>query len=186
MRKALLVLFIAGSLIFLMYLVLPGPGSVYVFPDLPDSSRSKLSGDTVEIPNINAYFSDNYRNYVVPYYQENYQGFTLFPFKPLRLNYPPEFAFTAIKDQTQSTYLEELTYPFRDSLFINGLEPLDEFGESRYIGATPFEVDGEKHATKVTLRYYPSSLWTRLIMWAGIVVSVYFLWVMTKRIIFNE
>lgn len=186
MRKVLLILFITGSLIFLLYLVFPGPESVYVFPDLPEASRSTLSGDTVELPNIKAYFSDNYRSSAVPFYQESYLGFTQFPFKPLRLNYPPEFAFTAIKDQTQSTYLEELTYPLRDSLFINGLEPLDESGEPRYLGAIPFEIEEAEYATKVTLRYYPSSIWSRLIMWLGIVVSVYLLWVMSKRIILND
>jgi len=186
MKKVLSILFVTGSLLLLVYLIAPGPKSVYVFPDLPEASRSTLSGDTVELPNIKAFFSDNYRESTIDLYQTGYLSLTQFPFKPLRLNYPPEFAFTAIKDQTQSTYLEELTYPLRDSLFINGLEPLNEDREPRYIGAIPFEVDGENYATKVTLRYYPSSLWARLLMWVGIVMSIYLLWVMSRRIILND
>jgi hypothetical protein len=40
-----------------------------------------------------------------------------------RLNYPPEEAQTIIRDQTRSTYLEEVVHPFRESIFVNGFEP---------------------------------------------------------------
>lgn len=172
-------------LVFFVYLVLEGPDSITDFPALPNSTKSTLSGDTIEIPNISAYFSDNFRDFSIPYYSTSYIGKTVFPFKPMRLNYPPEFAFTAIKDQTQSTYLEELTYPMRDSLFINGLEPFTKDGEARFTGATFFEEGGNEYLTKVTLRYYPSSIYVRLIVWLGIGASLVLVDKMVRRIIFN-
>ena len=185
-KKVPLFLFLGFSLIFLVYLVAPLPGSIYKFPALPDSTKSTLSGDTVQIPNISAYFSDNYRSFVIPFYSDAYKNQTLFPFGPLRLNYPPEHAFVAIKDQTQSTYLEELTYPFRDSLFVNGLEPFEENREPRYVGATKFVHGEREHLTKVTLRYYPSSVFARLLVWLGFVVSILMLWKMSIKVISNE
>lgn len=150
------------------------PGSITNFPALPQSAKSTLSGDTVEIPNIVAYFSNNYRKYVMSYYKLSYQGQTKLPFPPVRLNYPPEEAYTYIKVQTQSTYLEELSYPLRDSLFINGLEPFDEITKKeRYVGATKFMEAGQPWETKVTMRYYPSSCLSRIVVWFTVVVSLY-------------
>jgi hypothetical protein len=172
------------SILLLIYLLMPGPSSVNNFPALPTSAKSTLSGDTWQVPNISAYFSNNYRDFATNFYRENYQKNTLFPFLPLRINHPPELAFTAIKDQTHSTYLEEFYYPLRDSLYVNGLEPYEN-GEARYNGATKFEEEGGIWDTKVTLRFYPSSIITRLLVWLGIMISIVSLWKLSKRIIFN-
>jgi hypothetical protein len=177
------ILFSLFSLAFLIYLVLPGPRGISDFPSLPDSTKSTLEGDTIQIPNVAAYFSENYRDFVIPFYSNSYQKKTIMPFRPLRLNYPPEFAFTAIKDQTQSTYLEELVYPLRDSLFVNGMEPFDKDGNTRWVGAGKFRQDGQGFSTKVTLRYYPSAIPVRFIVWLGINLSFIFLWRFSRRII---
>lgn len=132
-----------------------------------------------------AFFSNNYRDFVVSYYADDFQSRTRFFFPPMRLNYPPEFAFTAIKDQTMSTYLEELVYPLRNSLFVNGWEPLEKNGMPRYKGASHFGVEGVEYDTKVTLHYYPSSVIFRLIVWLGINVSVYFLLIISRKVGFN-
>ena len=166
----------------LLYLLLPGPDGISDFPALPDSMKSSLEGDTIQVANVSAYFSNNYRDFVIPYYSESYKKHTKFPFGPLRLNYPPEFAFTAIKDQTQSTYLEEMAYPLRDSLFINGLEPVEKDGTPRYLGAGRIEVDGQFRDTKVTLRFYPSNLVSRVTVWFGINLAVIFLYMMSKKV----
>lgn len=166
-------------------MLMPGPASISDFSALSNSKKSTLEGDTIQVPNISAYFSNNYRNFTIPFYSEDYKNLTKFPFKPLKLNYPPEFAFTAIKDQTKSTYLEELTYPFRDSLFVNGLEPFDKDGNLRYPGGAFFKQDGELFETKVTLRFHPSPLWVRFVVWFGINISVFLVWKMARRIIFN-
>jgi hypothetical protein len=177
-------LYIIFSILFLVYLVIPGPTSINDFSALPNSDQSKLSGDTWQMPKVVAFFSNNYRDFATNFYRRQYQEKTSFPFLPRRLNHPPELAFTAIKDQTHSTYLEEFYYPFRDSLYVNGLEPFEN-GQPRYNGAVKFEQDGVLWDTKVTLRYYPSSLVNRLIVWIGVVVSLYFLGKLSKRIIFN-
>jgi hypothetical protein len=185
MRIFLRAVLISLSLLFLVYLIWPfGPRSISDFSPLPFSSKSTLSGDTVEVPNVVAYFSDNYRSMVRKYYQNEYQYFTKFFFPPLRLNHPPEDAFQAIKDQTQSTYLEEYAYPFRGTLYVNGLEPFDQITkQARYAGATYFDADGQKYETKVTLRFYPTSVGNRLIFWLGINIFAIIIFRMAKKVI---
>jgi len=186
--KLLKGIFVVLTLVLLLYMVWPtGPQDISDFSELPNSTTSDLPGDTWQTPNIAAYFSENYRGFVIPYYINDYKSFTNFPIDPLRLNYPPEYAFSAIKDQTHATYLEEITYPLRDSVFISGLEPFDEeTKEPRYDGAHMLPFDGEKYETKTILRFYPSPLWARVGVWLGITLSFAMLWVMTKKIIFEK
>ena len=186
MRKLFIILGIFVSVVFLLYLIWPyDPASVYDFKSLPASVKSTLPGDSVEVKDLTAYFSDNYRNFVIPYYKENYRNLVKFPFPPLELNYPPEYAYTVIKDQTQSTYLEEITYPFRGSLYINGLEPfVEKTQEARFDGATLFGQSGGLYQTKVILRYYPSSIIFRILVWIGMNLSVIFLYKVGKRIFY--
>lgn len=168
--KILKFFFLPFSFFFLLYLVWPfEPKSIADFSPLPQSTKSALSGDTVEVPNVVAYFSDNYRDFVTKYYRNQFQYMTRFPFPPILLNHPPEYAFDYIKDQTQSTYLEEYVYPMRGRLFVNGLEPFEkETKEPRYEGATKFEAGNMLYETKVTLRYYPTPVWARIAVWFGI------------------
>jgi hypothetical protein len=186
LKRILWAIYAILSLVLLIYLIMPGPSSIDDFSALPSSNKSSLEGDTVQVANISAYFSNNFRDSVIPFYSQNYQAKTKFFFPPLRLNYPPEDAYSKIKDQTYSTYLEELTYPLRDSLYINGLEPVEKDGQPRYIGAGHFEVDEELFDTKVTLRYYPSSLSSRIITWVGINLSVFLIVYIARRIIKND
>lgn len=168
-------------------MALPGPSSVYEFPALPDSRKSTLEGDTIQVPNISAYFSDHYReDGAIPFYLNEYRSKTYLPFPPVRLNYPPEYAFATVKDQTHSTYLEEFVYPLRDSLFVNGLEPFDRSGVPRYRSAVKFEFPDRSYWTKVTLRYYPSSLPVRLAVWLGVVSSIYLLWNLGRKVVSDE
>jgi len=181
-KSAVKIVLVILSVVLLVYMLLPGPDSIADFPALPDSIKSTLEGDTIQVANVSAYFSNNYRDFVIPYYYESYQENSSVPFGPLRLNYPPEFAFTAIKDQTQSTYLEEFAYPLRDSLFVNGLEPVEKDGTPRYVGGGRFEIDGKFINTKVTLRFYPSTIPVKIAVWFGINLSALLLFVMSKRI----
>jgi len=176
------------SLALFIYLIWPfDPKSIDSFSPLPNSVRSKLSGDTVEVKNLTAYFSNHYRDFVIDYYASEYQYFTKLPFPPFIQNYPPEEAFQVIKDQTQSTYLMQIGYPLRGFLFVNGLEPFDKMTkEARYAGATYFVQDGQSFETKVTLRFYPTSLISRLVLWLGINVSVIFLYLIFKKMIIHE
>lgn len=176
--------FVIFSILFFIYMAWPGPSRIDQFAPLPNSSKSTLEGDTIQIPNVSAYFSDNFREFVMPFYLKNYWSLTRFPFPPLRLNHPPEYSWIAIKKHTDSTYLEELIYPLRSSLYVNGIEPFYSNGQPKYWGATKFEVEGKSLFTKTTLRFYPSTFWARFLVWAGIVLSVFMLYRMSRKIIF--
>lgn len=177
------ILFIIFSLLLLIYLLWPGPSKIADFPALPDSSKSTLEGDTIQIPNVSAYFSDQFREFVTGFYLKYYQNLTHSPFPPLRLNHPPEYSWIAIKRHTDSTYIEELVYPLRDSIYINGFEPLYQDGLPRWWGAIKFEVLGEEYFTKTTLRFYPSPIWARVLVWVGIIISISLIFKLGKKII---
>lgn len=166
-------------------MIWPGPSKISDFPGLPSSDKSKLEGDTIQIPNVSAYFSNNFRDFVVPFYSNAYWRLTKLPFPPLKLNHPPEFSWITIKKHTDSTYLEELIYPLRSSLFVNGFEPFDNLEQPRWWGATKFEVLGKLWYTKTTLRFYPSSFLVRIFVWFGITVSILLIYRLGKKVIFN-
>lgn len=161
----------------------PGPGKISDFKALPNSDKSQLAGDTYQIPNVSAYFSNNFRDFVVPFYSSSYQKQAFFFIPPLRLNHPPEFSWGVIKKHTDSTYLEELVYPLRNSLYVNGFEPFNPGGSPKYWGSSRFTIDGHVWVTKTTLRYYPSSLLVRFLVWGGIISSTYFLYQLGKKIL---
>lgn len=175
--------FIIFSLLLLVYMLWPGPNSVTDFSPLPNSEKSSLSGDTWQVPDVSGYFSDNYRGFVISYYLKMYQKLSLSPLPPIRINYPPEFAFTAIKKYTDSTFLEELVYPLRDSLYINGFEPFYQDGKPKFWGSIQFQPTDRRWYTKVTVRFYPSPVWARLITWLGIIVSVAGIYKITRKIV---
>jgi len=176
-------IFLIFSFLLLIYMMWPGPSSINQFNALPDSEKSKLEGDTVQIPNVAAYFSNNFRNFVVPFYSDNYQNLVKPPLPPLKLNHPPEFSWTAIKRHTDTTYLEELVYPLRDSLYVNGFEPFEETGDPKYWGATKFEIGSSVWFTKTTLRFYPSLVWVKVVTWLGIILSTALLYRMGRAIL---
>lgn len=176
-------IFLTFSLLLLIYMLWPGPSAIGDFKALPESEKSTLSGDTIQIPNVSAYFSNNFREFVVPFYLANYQEKSGLPFFPLKLNRPPEYSWIAIKKHTDSTYLEELVYPLRDSLYVNGFEPFYSDGSPKFWGSTKFEVNDHSWFTKTTLRFYPSKLIVRIITWFGIITSIYFLVNLGKKIL---
>lgn len=173
------------SFLFLIYLFLPEPHSINDFPPLPNSVKSTQAGDTWQIPNTIGYFSNNYRDEVMPFYVKQYANKSWVSFNPIRLNYPPEFAFTAIKVETPSTYLEEIVYPLKGSLYVNGLEHFEKDSTPKFDGAYQFSLPEGKFNTKVTLRYYPSPLYVRFIVWIGINVAFIALWKVGKKVVYG-
>ena len=163
-------------------MVWPQPSQITVFKPLPGSVKSKLEGDTIQIPNVTAYFSNNYRDFVTKFYQEDFQQLSRILFPPYRLNYPPEYSFVAIKKHTDTTYLEEYVYPLKDSLYINGYEPFNPDKSPKYWGASVFEIEAKNWETKATLRLYPSSLWVRLVVWLGISLSIVSIYKLSGRV----
>lgn len=178
-------LFFIFSSLLLVYMIWPGPGKISDFKQLPASYKSQLPGDSYQVPNVAGYYSDNYRQFVVQFYLTNYWQKMFFPFPPLRLNHPPEYSFVVIKKHTDSTYLEELVYPLRDSLYVNGFEPFYEDSTPKFWGSSKFNEDGKSFFTKTTLRFYPSPIFTRIIVWFGIVTSICGLNKLGRKILLN-
>lgn len=176
-------LFFIFSGLLLIYMVWPGPSRINNFNPLPSSFKSKLEGDTVQIPNVAAYFSNNFREFAVPFYSVNYQQQTHLPFGPLRLNHPPEYSWIAIKKHTDSTYLEELVYPLRNSLFVSGFEPFYEDGTPKFWGSAKLNEGNNLWYTKTTLRYYSSGAFVRILVWFGITTSICLLYKLGREIL---
>lgn len=176
-------IFFIFSIVLLIYMIVPGPGKISDFSALPKSHKSTLEGDTIQIPNVSAYFSNNFREFVVPFYSNNYQALSKLPLLPLRLNHPPEYSWIAIKKHTDSTYIEELVYPLRDSLYVNGYEPFYSEGMPKFWSSIKFEEGGNSWLTKTTLRFYPSSFFIRILVWIGIIASIYLLHKVGRKIL---
>lgn len=179
------VAYIVFSFLLIVYMVWPAPSKISQFKALPDSDKSTLEGDTIQIPNVAAYFSNNFREFVVPFYKSDFESLNNLPFPPLELNHPPEFSWKVIKTNTDSTYLEELVYPLRGSLFVNGFEPFYQDGTPKFWGATKFEIPPNKWFTKTTLRFFPSPLVVRIFVWLGITISIFLLYKLWKEILIS-
>lgn len=139
-------------MVLLFYLLLPNPS----FPDPPpDSVQSQELGDT-ETPLRRAYFTDFTRHEVLEHYQAQFRKSELLgiPLLAFRLNYPPEESQTLIRDQTRSTFLEEIVHPGRESLFVNGFEPKDPKDDVWYKG-----VD---YRQKIIIKFVSSSTLLRV------------------------
>ncbi len=144
--------------------------SIYVYPVSPEfpqppsgSVQSNEPAD-VESPLRRGYYTNLSRQEVIAHYEKEFnQGFYYAP----RLNYPPEEAPALIRDQTKSTFLEEINHPLRESIYINGFEPKEE----QY--AQFFE--GVRYKQKVIVRYVPSNNWVRLAVVAGSTLFGYLL-----------
>lgn len=161
----------------------PAPTNITQFKPLPNSAKSTLSGDTVQIPNVSAYFSNNFRDFVIPFYIKNYQQANFFPFPPIELNHNPEYSWTVIKKPTDTTYLEEFVYPLRASLYVNGFETHRPDGTKVFYGAPDLTEDEKLWFTKATLRLYTSNFLVRIIVWGEIIISILLIFKLSKRII---
>ncbi len=171
--------FFAGIvfLLGLIYLIWPGPSSINDFSPLPESLKSDEPGDTVQVPDYAAYFSQFTRDGATQFYRDEFSYLNIFGVKipPIAFNYPVEEAKARVREQIQTTYVEEYTYPLRDSLYINGYDkvvwndlnhiPTDELNDKLIIGDKSFN-------SKTTIRYYSSSLPFRILVYLGIWVCI--------------
>lgn len=154
--------YIITSVIFVFYLAIPNLS----FPEPPvDALQSNEPGD-IESPSRRAYFTDLTREEVILHYKRQLgTGFFLNPILPAyRLNYPPEEAQVIIRDQTRSTFLEEINHPFRGSLFINGFEPKDP--------KDAVVIQGKVWRQKIIVKQVQSNLVVREVL--GLVVIILF------------
>lgn len=182
-RASLIILFVLG----LIYLGLPGASSIEDFPMLPAGVRSDLDGDTWQNPNLKAYFSDNRREFVTKFYRDIFSkkliGITL---PVISLNHPPEEAYKYIRDQQESTFLEEYITPLRESFFVNGYEPEIEnqiLGRKADFVGNHIYFKGKPYNSKTTLRYYPTPFLSRFFVYIGIWIAGLVLWRFIKKIL---
>jgi len=113
-------IFLLLSFVFLLYLSLPS----LTFPPPPPGAFTSLEQADTESEYRRAYFTNLTRQEVLEYYQNEFKiSFFGIEIPNYRLNYPPEDAYSLIRDQTRSTFLEEIVYPFKGSFFVNGFKP---------------------------------------------------------------
>ncbi|KKU92629.1 hypothetical protein A3H89_02525 [Candidatus Amesbacteria bacterium RIFCSPLOWO2_02_FULL_48_11] len=145
--KNIITAFLVVLLLFtIYYLLLPSP----VFPPFPPGSLTSTEPADTESIYRQAFFTDLDRIELISYFTSQFSS----PVTPLRLNYPPEEAYSLIRDQTRSSWMEELVHPWRDSLLINGFYPT--------LPTEQINRNGVHYQGKITIRRLPSHALTRL------------------------
>jgi hypothetical protein len=148
--------FILFGILLLVYLSFPNVN----FPaPLPGSYQSGEPAD-VETPLRRGYYTDMTRTEVMDWYKKQFKW-------GIVLNYPPENAQTIIRDQTKSTFLQEVVHPFRESIYINGFEPKDAQYE--------IIINGRHYRQKVIVRFVESAVWVRLAVGVAALGLIYLL-----------
>lgn len=137
-----------------LYLLWPLPG----FP--PPPQKSFISNEPADTESVyrTAFYTTLSRIEVMEYYKSVFNK----PF--IRINHPPEEAQAIIRDQTKSSWLEELVHPFKDSLFINGFYPTKPTEQ--------ININGVHYEAKITLHYFPSHQVTRLTVLLMLLISI--------------
>ena len=157
--------------LFLTYLLIPTP----VLKDLPNSVKSDEVGDTVQMKNVTAFYTNLTRTEVINFYRSAYTSPVL-----IRLNYPPEYAKTIFRDTMQSYYLEEFSIPFKESLYINGYEwENDVFTKPEKRVTNKMIYKGVEYKSKITLKTIPTSIPIRLLNFfiiQGCLIGLFYLY----------
>jgi len=157
MKKIISFIFLCLCVFASLYLVYPSPK----FPNLPPNSLQSFEPADTESPNRRAYYTNMTRQEVMAYYRSNFATLAL------RLNYPPEEAQILIRDQTRSSWLEELYLPLRDSYLINGFYPIKPTEQ--------ININHVHYLNKITVRYVPSHPISRLTVFMLACISGYLL-----------
>ena len=151
-----------------LYLIVPAPK----LPpsDLSEAFKSDEPGDTWQIKDVSAYYTNKERKEVISYYQNYFSKSSFLP--SIRLNHPPEFGKEVFIDTKQTYYLEELIYPMKQSLFINGYEwENDVFTAEASRKQFILEADGKVWKSKVSLKWFSSSVIVRLaVFWSAWII----------------
>ena len=172
LKIALIIAFFLGT----FYLLLPAPKD---FPHLPPSIKSTEPGDTTQIANVSAYYTDIPRNEVVDFYFNyfSHSPFLGIPLITYKLNHPPERIREVLRETQQSTYVEEIVHPLRESVFVNGFEwNNDPFTPPARRIKNILIVNGKTYRFKVTLFYQETAVWQRLAVFYLSLLAVYFLY----------
>lgn len=161
MKKFLIFLFFLLSVLLFFYVSFPSPE----FPKPPSNFYQSDEPADVETPLRRGYYTDLTREEVINHYEEEFnKGFIIYTPK---FNYPPEEAQTIIRDQTKSSFLEEIVHPLRESIYINGFEPKTDNYK--------IFLNGKAWRQKIIVRYVPSSIWIRIIVSSLSLFAMYIL-----------
>jgi hypothetical protein len=154
-KKILISIIIIFNICAIFYLISSTPN----LPDLPNSAKSNLPGDTTQINNVSAYYTNMTRTEVMNFYKAYYSG----PFR-INLNHPPEKAKEIIVNTIQSYYFEEFVLPFKESLYINGFEwENDVFTKPENRSKNKLIYQDKEYKAKITIRRFPTTIPKRLI-----------------------
>lgn len=179
-KIAVLFIYVLG----VIYLVPPSPAT----PELIPSTRSTEEGDTIQNPDQKGFYTNLNRKEAISQMQSKYQ-LTIFGWKipSYRLNYRPEEAFGMVRDQLKSSYLEEIVYPFKNSLFVNGWEPENApvFANTPKDKIPKLFFEDVAYFSKVTIKPNNSPLWARLLVWTLIFPATYLSFYSIKKSIQN-
>ena len=160
-------------LLGVVYLSLPTPST----PDLSLAVRSDEAGDTWQHPDQKGFYTDMTRQQVIGEMQSKFvTSISGISIPSYRLNYRPEESFQFVRDQVYSNYLEEIVYPLKDSLFVNGFEPIN-LPANRHIDPKDIRgvsFKGQYYLSKVTLRPVTSSVYARILIWTLIFPATFF------------
>jgi len=154
MKIVVKIIYIFLAVSFIGYLALPN----FQFPAPPTDALQSDEPADIESSVRRAYFTNYTRSEIIAHYKKQMGDRSVFrsKFLSIELNYPPEEAQTIIRDQTRSTFLEEIAHPFRESIYINGFEP-----------ANPKDaifIDNRSWRQKITVKYVQSEIWTRILV----------------------
>lgn len=164
--------------IFLAYLLIPAP----LLKDLPSSVKSKDPGDTAQMKNVTAFYTNLSRTEVINFYKSAYTGPIL-----IRLNYPPEYAKTIFRNPFQSYYLEEFSLPLKESLYINGYEwEKDVFTKPENRIAFKMIHEGIEYKSKITLKIIPTPVTVRIFVFLIIEISFFALFNLYRQFLKNN
>ena len=171
-KKIFTTIFIIFNIFAVVYLVSPTPK----LPDLVNSVKSDLPGDTVQIPNVSGYFTNMTRTEVMNFYKSYYYG--LFR---INLNHPPEKAKEIIVNTIQSYYFEEFILPFKESLYINGFEwENDVFTKPEKRIKNKIIFQEKEYKSKITIRTFPVSIPKRLFSFFFTEISIIVIFYLIK------
>lgn len=180
--RILIIFFLLG----LIYILAPGPGSIGDFSPLPNSQKSDEPGDTVQVPQISAYFSDFDRAAITNFYRNNFRKQNLLGMiiPPISLNHPPEYARMVVRDQIYVTFFEEYVYPLRSSILVAGYEPYIE-NEMRkrqhnFVG-DHLHINGVYYNSKTTLRFFNSKPVSSILVYLGIWLAGWGLYIVSRK-----
>ena len=157
--KIVKIIFFLFSIAFLVYLSWPSP----TFPTTLWDFESSTEPADKESPMRRGYYTNHTRQQLMSHYSQQFSW-------GIKLNYPPEEAQTIIRDQTHATYLEEITHPMRESLFVAGNETPS--------GKDSFTINDKKFTQKVIVKYVDSNIVVRLVV--GI-LTLGLIWILSKE-----